>query len=54
MLARNIPAAHASTSEGKWERNKFKGVEMYEKTLGVIGMGKILVQRLPIVPLALA
>ncbi|MFS0615956.1 phosphoglycerate dehydrogenase [Lederbergia ruris] len=40
-LARNIPAAHASTSEGKWERNKFKGVEMYEKTLGVIGMGKI-------------
>ncbi|HLU23478.1 MAG TPA: phosphoglycerate dehydrogenase [Bacillaceae bacterium] len=40
-LARNIPHAHASTSAGKWERNNFKGVELYEKTLGVIGMGKI-------------
>ncbi|MBS4179335.1 phosphoglycerate dehydrogenase [Lederbergia citrea] len=40
-LARSIPQAHASTSEGKWERSKFKGVELYEKTLGVVGMGKI-------------
>jgi len=40
-LARSIPQAHASTSVGKWERNSFKGVELYEKTLGVVGMGKI-------------
>ena len=40
-LARSIPQAHASTSEGKWERSTFKGVELYEKTLGVVGMGKI-------------
>lgn len=40
-LARNIPAAHFSTSQGNWERNKFNGVELYGKTLGIIGMGKI-------------
>ncbi|MEK3890134.1 phosphoglycerate dehydrogenase [Bacillus sp. FSL K6-3431] len=40
-LARSIPHAHASTSKGKWERGSFKGVEMYGKTLGVVGMGKI-------------
>lgn len=40
-LARQIPQAHASASTGKWERANFKGIEMYEKTLGVIGMGKI-------------
>ncbi len=40
-LARSIPHAHASTSVGKWERGSFKGVEMYGKTLGVVGMGKI-------------
>ncbi|MBS4209308.1 phosphoglycerate dehydrogenase [Bacillus sp. FJAT-50079] len=40
-LARSIPHAHASTSKGKWERSSFKGVEMYGKTLGVVGMGKI-------------
>ncbi len=40
-MARNIPYAHISTSDGKWERNKFKGIELYEKTLGILGMGKI-------------
>lgn len=40
-LARTIPHAHISTSQGKWERNSFKGVELYEKSLGIVGMGKI-------------
>lgn len=40
-LARRIPHAHMSTSAGNWDRNAFKGVELYEKTLGVVGMGKI-------------
>ncbi|WP_040203764.1 phosphoglycerate dehydrogenase [Neobacillus jeddahensis] len=40
-LARKIPQAHQKTSSGAWDRNSFKGVELYKKTLGVIGMGKI-------------
>lgn len=40
-LARKIPQAHQKTSSGEWDRNSFKGVELYKKTLGVIGMGKI-------------
>ncbi|MHB2001707.1 MAG: phosphoglycerate dehydrogenase [Solirubrobacteraceae bacterium] len=40
-LARNIPQAHASLTSGKWERSKFSGVELYEKTLGVLGFGRI-------------
>lgn len=40
-LARNIPQAHGSMKIGKWERNKFQGVELYGKTLGVIGLGRI-------------
>ncbi|NLZ38260.1 MAG: phosphoglycerate dehydrogenase [Firmicutes bacterium] len=40
-LARNIPAASISLKAGKWERNKFMGIELYQKTLGVIGMGRI-------------
>lgn len=40
-LSRNIPQAHKSASAGKWEREKFKGVELFKKTLGVIGTGKI-------------
>lgn len=40
-LARKIPQAHASLTEHKWERSKFNGVEVYEKTLGVIGFGRI-------------
>ena len=40
-LSRNIPQAYASLKEGKWERSKFGGVELYGKTLGVIGLGRI-------------
>ena len=40
-LARQIPEADASTRAGKWEKNKFMGVEMFGKTLGVIGCGNI-------------
>ncbi|MDE3069705.1 MAG: phosphoglycerate dehydrogenase [Acidobacteriota bacterium] len=40
-LARNIPQAYASFVEGKWERSKFSGVELYEKTLGILGFGRI-------------
>lgn len=40
-LARNVPQADASLKGGKWERSKFGGVEVYEKTLGVIGFGRI-------------
>jgi D-3-phosphoglycerate dehydrogenase len=40
-LARQIPAANASTQAGKWEKSKFMGVELYGKTLGVIGCGNI-------------
>jgi D-3-phosphoglycerate dehydrogenase len=40
-LARNVPQAHASLIGGAWERSKFSGVELYEKTLGILGFGKI-------------
>jgi D-3-phosphoglycerate dehydrogenase len=40
-LSRNIPQAHQITTRGEWDRNSFQGVELYRKTLGVIGMGKI-------------
>jgi D-3-phosphoglycerate dehydrogenase / 2-oxoglutarate reductase len=40
-LARNIPQAYASLIAGRWERSKFSGVELYDKTLGVIGFGRI-------------
>jgi D-3-phosphoglycerate dehydrogenase len=40
-LARNVPQAHASLTGGAWERSKFSGVELYEKTLGILGFGRI-------------
>ena len=40
-LARQIPAADASTQAGKWEKNRFMGVEITAKTLGIIGCGNI-------------
>ena len=40
-LARQIPEANASTHAGKWEKNRFMGVEITGKTLGVIGCGNI-------------
>jgi D-3-phosphoglycerate dehydrogenase / 2-oxoglutarate reductase len=40
-LSRNLPAADASLKRGEWKRSQFVGVELYGKTLGVIGLGKI-------------
>ena len=40
-LARQIPQANESTHAGKWEKSKFMGVELFNKTLGVIGCGNI-------------
>ncbi len=40
-LARRIPAADRSVKDGKWERTKFQGVEVYGKTLGIVGLGRI-------------
>ena len=40
-MARMIPQANASMAAGKWEKNKFMGVELFNKTLGVIGLGAI-------------
>ena len=40
-LARQIPEANASTQAGKWEKNRFMGVEITGKTLGIIGCGNI-------------
>ena len=40
-IARQIPAANASTHAGKWEKSRFMGVELMGKTLGVIGCGNI-------------
>jgi len=39
--ARNIPQANASMKAGKWERSKFTGTEVYEKTLAIFGLGRI-------------
>lgn len=40
-LARMVPAADQSVKSGKWERSRFTGSELFNKTLGVIGLGKI-------------
>ncbi|HEX4086341.1 MAG TPA: phosphoglycerate dehydrogenase [Chthoniobacteraceae bacterium] len=40
-LARKIPQAHASIVAGKWDRKSFEGTELYDKTLAVLGMGRI-------------
>lgn len=40
-LARKIPQATASMKSGKWEKNKFMGTELYNKTLGIIGIGRV-------------
>jgi D-3-phosphoglycerate dehydrogenase len=40
-MTRYIPEADLSTKSGKWERSKFTGIEVFNKTLGIIGLGKI-------------
>ena len=40
-LSRNIPQATASLKQGKWEKGKFQGWELFNKTLGIIGVGRI-------------
>jgi D-3-phosphoglycerate dehydrogenase len=40
-LARRIPAAHASLSAGAWKRSAYTGTELFEKTVGIIGLGRI-------------
>jgi D-3-phosphoglycerate dehydrogenase len=40
-IARAIPQADASVKAGKWERQRYEGVELYNKTLGVLGMGRV-------------
>jgi D-3-phosphoglycerate dehydrogenase len=39
--ARNVPQAHTALKEGRWERSKWNGVELADKTLGIIGLGRI-------------
>ncbi len=40
-LARHIPAAHGALADGQWKRSKYTGVELFEKTIGIIGLGRI-------------
>ena len=40
-LARKLPEASATTKAGRWEKKKFMGVEIFNKTLGIVGVGKI-------------
>jgi len=40
-LSRNIPQADVSTKKGEWKRSKFMGVELYNKILGILGLGRI-------------
>ena len=39
--ARNVPQAHAALKDGKWERSKWEGVELYEKTVAIVGLGRV-------------
>jgi len=40
-LARHIPAAHGALAQGQWKRSKYTGTELFEKTVGIIGLGRI-------------
>ena len=39
--ARNIPQAHAALTDGRWERSRWEGIELSDKTLGILGLGRI-------------
>src|SRR5689334_23932248 len=39
--ARNIPAAGAALKAGRWDRSRYTGVELYEKVVGIVGLGRI-------------
>jgi len=39
--ARNVPQAHAALTQGRWERSQWEGVELADKTLGIVGLGRI-------------
>jgi D-3-phosphoglycerate dehydrogenase len=39
--ARNVPQAHTALKDGRWERSRWEGVELNDKTLGIIGLGRI-------------
>ncbi len=48
--ARNVPQAHAALKAGRWERSRWEGVELADKTLGIVGLGrigKLVAQRAP-------
>ena len=40
-VARNVPQAHSALKDGRWERSKWEGVELFDKTFGVVGLGRI-------------
>ena len=40
-LVRHIPQAHQSLADGRWDRKLYKGLELYQKTLGIVGLGRI-------------
>jgi D-3-phosphoglycerate dehydrogenase / 2-oxoglutarate reductase len=40
-LARSIPKADAATKSGQWIKKSLSGIELYQKTLGILGMGNI-------------
>ncbi len=40
-LARNVPQAHAALVAGRWDRSKYSGTELMDKTLGILGFGRI-------------
>ncbi len=40
-VARNVPQAHKALVEGRWDRSKYSGVELLDKTLGILGFGRI-------------
>ncbi|HEV2819904.1 MAG TPA: phosphoglycerate dehydrogenase [Solirubrobacteraceae bacterium] len=40
-LARNVPQAHASLIAGRWDRSRYSGIELMDKTLGIMGFGRI-------------